>query len=272
MQLGMLTAAQGEAVITALVHKSLAEAETRRSLAGPRGADAIEAVRRDHLAGAAAWRDALRRDDLSIIAPLAADAAALVGFADPDQRSSPISCARTASVPATGPASSPGSIPTGRAGLRRGSRSWSRRAPPKRVRASRCASWPGRWPASHPGSLRPGRPAAVRRRPRPHPDRPERSCDARGRVARRVTRSCPGMAIGAPAGDLHPGLDGAARLAPPDRQEGRDVSQSGRDDGRKAEGGGARGRSRTGCRRPAAGASPRTRRCPLCALNQPPDQ
>ena len=101
MQLGMLTAAQGEAVITALVHKSLAEAETRRSLAGPRGADAIEAVRRDHLAGAAAWRDALRRDDLSIIAPLAADAAALVGFADPDQRSSPISCARTASVPAT---------------------------------------------------------------------------------------------------------------------------------------------------------------------------
>ena len=35
MQLGMLTAAQGEAVITALVHKSLAEAETRRSLALP---------------------------------------------------------------------------------------------------------------------------------------------------------------------------------------------------------------------------------------------
>lgn len=85
MQLGMLTAAQGEAVITALVHKSLAAAETRRSLAGPRGEDAIEAARRDILAGAAAWRDALRRDDLSIIAPLAADAAALAGFADPDQ-------------------------------------------------------------------------------------------------------------------------------------------------------------------------------------------
>ena len=43
----MLTEAQGEAVITALVRKSLAEAETRRGLAGPRGEDAIEAARRD---------------------------------------------------------------------------------------------------------------------------------------------------------------------------------------------------------------------------------
>jgi hypothetical protein len=81
----MLTEAQGEAVITALVRKSLAEAETRRSLAGSRGEDAIEAARRDHLAEAAAWRDVLGRNDLSIVAPLVADAAALPGLADPDQ-------------------------------------------------------------------------------------------------------------------------------------------------------------------------------------------
>ena len=85
MRLGMLTEAQGEAVIAALVRKSLAEAESRRSLAGPRGEDAIDAARRDHLAEAGAWRDVLRRNDLSIVAPLVADAAAMAGLADPDQ-------------------------------------------------------------------------------------------------------------------------------------------------------------------------------------------
>lgn len=84
MRLGMLTVAQGEAVITALVRRSLAEAESRRGLAGPRGEAAIEAARRDHLAGAAAWRDVLRRNDLSIVAPLVTAAAALAGLADPD--------------------------------------------------------------------------------------------------------------------------------------------------------------------------------------------
>jgi hypothetical protein len=85
MRLGMLTEAQGEAVITALVRKCLAEAESRRSLAGPRGEAVVEAARRDHLAEAAAWRDVLRRNDLSIVAPLVADSAALAGLADPDQ-------------------------------------------------------------------------------------------------------------------------------------------------------------------------------------------
>jgi hypothetical protein len=80
MRLGMLSGAEGEAVITALVRKCLAEAESRRSLASPRGEAAVEAARRDHLAEAAAWRDVLRRNDLAVVAPLVAAAAAGAGI------------------------------------------------------------------------------------------------------------------------------------------------------------------------------------------------
>ena len=54
MRLGMLTEAQGEAVITALAQRALADAESRRGLAGPRVEEAIEAARQGHLAEAAA--------------------------------------------------------------------------------------------------------------------------------------------------------------------------------------------------------------------------
>ena len=40
MRLGMLTEAQGEAVITALAQRALADAEARRGLAGPPGEEA----------------------------------------------------------------------------------------------------------------------------------------------------------------------------------------------------------------------------------------
>ena len=84
MRLGMLTEAQGEAVITVLARRALAEAEVPSQPRRParRGSDRRRATIASH--EAAAWRDVLRRNDLAIVAPLVAQSAATAGLADPD--------------------------------------------------------------------------------------------------------------------------------------------------------------------------------------------
>ena len=83
MRAGVFSEGETEAVITALASHALARAETLRALSGPRSEEAVRAAKDAHRAACGVWLDILRRNDLAVVEPLVAEAAALAGLAAP---------------------------------------------------------------------------------------------------------------------------------------------------------------------------------------------
>jgi integrase len=84
-----LSRIEAEAVISRLARQALAEAELLRALPCARSEQDIVLAKTAHAQTGAAWRDALRRNDLAGLAPIVMAAAADAGVAAPEAAASP---------------------------------------------------------------------------------------------------------------------------------------------------------------------------------------
>ncbi|WP_093256784.1 hypothetical protein [Rubrimonas cliftonensis] len=91
-----LSRIEAEAVIGRLARQALAETEALRALPCARSEADIATAKSAHAQTAAAWRDALRRNDLAALAPALVGAAADLGIAAPETAAAPALLRETA--------------------------------------------------------------------------------------------------------------------------------------------------------------------------------